>query len=77
MTSYLRRRQCILAVTDSANEGKKMGIPLACISDFDADTLMNETVYFGFATLPATGARTSNRRAVTSAAPPRRPNQAK
>jgi hypothetical protein len=54
-----------------------MGIPLACISDFDADTLMNETVYFGFATLPATGARTSNRRVVTAAAPPRRPNQAK
>jgi hypothetical protein len=28
-----------------------MDIPLACISDFDADTLMNKTVYFDLATL--------------------------
>jgi predicted ester cyclase len=31
--------------------GKKMEILLACVFDFDGDKLMNETVYFDFATL--------------------------
>ena len=31
--------------------GKKMDIPLACVFDFDEDKLINETVYFDFATL--------------------------
>ena len=33
--------------------GKKMDIPLACVFDFDDDKLINETVYFDFATLQA------------------------
>ena len=31
--------------------GKRMDILLACVFDFDGDKLMNETVYFDFATL--------------------------
>jgi steroid delta-isomerase-like uncharacterized protein len=33
------------------SRGKRMDILLACIFDFDGDRLMNETVYFDFATL--------------------------
>ena len=32
-------------------KGRKMDIQAACIFDFDEDRLMNETVYFDFATL--------------------------
>lgn len=32
-------------------QGKKMDILLACVFDFDEDKLMNETVYFDFATV--------------------------
>lgn len=31
--------------------GKTMEVPVACIFDFEEDRLMNETVYFDFATL--------------------------